>query len=130
MGGLRPVGFPATGLQVQLVLFSEIPLVVGPVEVGKNLVVVLALDLVAEFRGEDTEHDKSVEVLALVLPAHVGADPAAAEVVLVVGDGLGELGLDVALEAETVIGSENGAGHARNQEHACDSAELHGSLLF
>ena len=130
VGGLRPVSLPAAHFQVQLVLISEIPLVVGPVEVGKNLVVVLALDLVAEFRSEDTEHDKSVEVIALVLPAHVGADPAAAEVVLVVGDRLGELGLDVALEVETVIGSENGAGHARNQEHACDSGELHGSLLF
>ena len=130
VGGLRPVGFPAAHFQVQLVIFSEIPLVVGPVEVGENLVVVLALDIVAEFRGEDTEHDEPVEAFALVLPAHVGADPAAAEVVFFVGDRLGKLGLDVALEAETVIGSENGAGHARNQEHACDSGELHGSLLF
>lgn len=128
VGGLRPVGLPATDFQVHLVLFAEIPLVVGPVEVGENLVLcrLCRLDfavfvgrrvrhvLVAEFRGKDTEHDEPVEAFALVLPAHVGADPAAAEVIVFVGDGFGDLCLDVPLEVETVIGSENGAGHARN----------------
>ena len=145
VGGLRPVGFPATGLQAYLVLFTESPLVFCPVEVGENLVLCglaylgdvavfvrshVRHVLVAEFRGVDAEHDKPFEAFALVLASHVGADPAAADVVFFVSDGLGKLRLDVSLEAEAVVGRENGAGHARDQEHACNSGELHGGLLF
>ena len=116
VGGLGPVCFPTTDFQVHLVAFGNTPLVVGPVEVGENLVlcglgglgvaVIIGLDvsdvLITEFRGEDAEHDGSVQVFALVLSAHVGTDPATAEVVVVVVDGLGDLGLDVALEGHVV----------------------------
>ena len=116
VSGLRPVSFPAANLEVQHVAFTQFPLVVHPVEVGENLVVVLAINLVAEFRRENAEHDEPVKVLALVLAAHVGADPAAAEIVVLVGDGLGNLGLHVALEAELAVDSECGGGKPHGQE--------------
>ena len=78
---------------------------------GLDVAVFIGLDvgdvLVAEFRGEDAEHDGSVQVFALVLATHVGADPTAAEIVVVVVDGLGDLGLDIALEGH-VVGSAGG----------------------
>ena len=110
VGGLRPVRLPVADFQVQHVAFAQFPLVVDPVEVGENLVVVLALDLVAEFRRKDAQHDLPVEIVALVEPAHVGAEPAAAEVVFIVGDGLGELCLDVTLEGEVPVDGEGGGG--------------------
>ena len=110
VGGLRPVSFPATNLEVELVAVAQIPFVVHPVEIGENLVVHFAVNLVAEFRREDAQHDKPVEVFTLVLAAHVGANPAAAEVVVFVGDGLGNLGLHVALEAELAVDGECGGG--------------------
>ena len=139
VGGLRPVGLPATDLQVDLVGFAEGPLVVDPVEVGENLVLCrlgglgLAVSvgghvghvLVAEFRSEHTDHDGSVQVFALVLAADVGADPAAAEVVVFVGDGLGDLSLYVTLEGHVVgnVGCEGGNAHSECGR--CDFPEVH-----
>ena len=139
VGGLRPVSFPATDFEVDLVGCAEGPLVVYPVEVGENLVLCglgglgLAVGigryvghvLVAEFRSKNAEHDGSVQVVALVLAPDVGADPAAAEVVVFVGDGLGDLSLYVALEGHVVddVGCESGNAHGESGR--CDFPEVH-----
>ena len=130
VGRLRPVGLPATDFQIHLVVFVKSPLVVYPVEVGQNLVVVgdlsvAVLDLVAEFRGKNTEHDRTVQVFALVLATDVGTNPAAAEVVVIVGDGLGGLGLYVTLEGHIVCEISGKCRNAHGKGGHCDFPELH-----
>ncbi len=117
VGGLRPVRLPVTDFEVELVVFVQRPFVVDPVEVGENFVVacglaVAVLNLVTELRGENAQHDESVDAFALVLCSDVGADPERAEVGAVVGDHLGGLGLDVGLEADFAVGGKCGCSHA------------------
>ena len=117
MGRLRPVGFPVTDFEVELVVFVQRPFVIDPVEVGENFVVarglaVAVLDFVAELRGENAQHDESVDAFALVLCADIGTDPERAEVGTVVGYHLGGLGLDVGLEADFCICGKCGCSHA------------------
>lgn len=93
--GIAPVRFPVAELQVQRVV-SQAILVVCPVEVRENLVVVLAVNRIAEVRTEHADHDLRIEVLGLVHAADVCAEPEGFKpVVLIVRDALG---LDVSLE--------------------------------